>query len=577
MFSPSFDHKLEGHGFGPSSSGDSPLASLLDARGPSVSFAPTVSMCGVPSAAPQLITAVLPAPCLPTVPACNRALVDSLRPLAKLPPNFTKSFTSSTTSSPLFSPAGSLMALLVHDGPSRPAPFDFVDADGDMDVLLPDSLRGPPSLRSVTWVVTCPCVLGFCGDGCLYAHINLTALASSKSPGFLINGGANICFTGDLGLLTDLIVIPPMPILVALQGEITIDDCCTACGTIPLLLDDGSIYWQDCYYSKNAVETIIFPQAIVNLSDVFQSWHQSGYRIGDPTPGHIKFNSHDGLIGMSMTLVHHEGLHYCPTDVYTIDHTPATQFSPAVRRVAHKDANAPVKGPACSRFVPTTKAKQVKSEVWLLCLGSPGVGQLNLLPGCVTRIPSTFCYHSFHYINHKEQASIKKLPAQPSLVRTSKWKRRFYMDFSFMRASATDYSCPHKLTDQVVSSYDGYTSYLLIIDEASGYAWVFLTKSKNPPLNIVQAFLRLHGHMDGGCIHMDQGGELASSFAFGDLVLKEFGYTLEPTGADSPSQNGAVEIYNDKLGICTCSLLYGSVLPAKYLSAALIHAVYLHN
>jgi hypothetical protein len=251
------------------------------------------------------ITAVLLVPCLPTVPARNRASVDSLWPPAKPPPNFTQSFTSSTTSSPLFSPTGSSMALLVYDGPSRPAPFDFGDADGDMDVLLPDSLRGPPSLRSVTQVVTCPRVLGFCGDGHLYACINLTALASSKSPGSLINGGANICLTEDLGLLTDVVAIPPMPILVALQGEITIDDCCTASGTIPLLLDDGSIYWQDCYYSKNVVKPIITLQAIVNSSDIFQSWHQSGYRIRDPTLGCIRFNTHDGLVGMSMTLVHH--------------------------------------------------------------------------------------------------------------------------------------------------------------------------------------------------------------------------------------------------------------------------------
>jgi hypothetical protein len=52
MFSPSFDHKLEGHGFGLSSSGNSLLASLLDACGPSILFAPTVSMCGMPLAAP---------------------------------------------------------------------------------------------------------------------------------------------------------------------------------------------------------------------------------------------------------------------------------------------------------------------------------------------------------------------------------------------------------------------------------------------------------------------------------------------------------------------------------------------
>jgi hypothetical protein len=52
---------------------------------------------------------------------------------------------------------------------------------------------------------------------------------------------------------------------------------------------------------------------------------------------------------------------------------------------------------------------------------------------------------------------------------------------------------------------------------------------------------------------------------------------VEPTGADSPSQNSAIKIYNDKFGVRTRSLLYGSGLPAKYWSAALLHSVYLHN
>jgi hypothetical protein len=60
-------------------------------------------------------------------------------------------------------------------------------------------------------------------------------------------------------------------------------------------------------------------------------------------------------------------------------------------------------------------------------------------------------------------------------------------------------------------------------------------------------------------------------------VLRNFHYTLEPTGADSPSQNGAVEVYNDKFAVCTRTLLFGSGLPATYWSAALVHSVYLHN
>ena len=46
---------------------------------------------------------------------------------------------------------------------------------------------------------------------------------------------------------------------------------------------------------------------------------------------------------------------------------------------------------------------------------------------------------------------------------------------------------------------------------------------------------------------------------------------------DCPSQNGAAKINNDKLAVKVCTLLYGSGLPAKFWSAALVHSVYLHN
>ena len=116
------------------------------------------------------------------------------------------------------------------------------------------------------------------------------------------------------------------------------------------------------------------------------------------------------------------------------------------------------------------------------------------------------------------------------------------MDFGFMRASTSDYSRRDRAKDRVVFSYDGFSSYLLIVDEASRYVWVFLTASKSPPIDIVKEFLTQHGHEDGGCIQTDQGGKLAWSSVFQDMLLRDFHYTLEPTGTDSPSQNGAVEI-----------------------------------
>ena len=60
-------------------------------------------------------------------------------------------------------------------------------------------------------------------------------------------------------------------------------------------------------------------------------------------------------------------------------------------------------------------------------------------------------------------------------------------------------------------------------------------------------------------------------------MLGEFQYVVKPTGADSPSQNGGVEIHNNTLAVKVRILLYGAGLPAKFWSMALVHAVYLYN
>jgi hypothetical protein len=151
------------------------------------------------------------------------------------------------------------------------------------------------------------------------------------------------------------------------------------------------------------------------------------------------------------------------------------------------------------------------------------------------------------------------------------------MDFGFMRASTSDYSCRDKTRDRVVLSYDGFLAYLLTINEALHYVWVFPTNLKSPLLDIIEQFLTQHADEEGGCIRTNQGGELAGSSNFQDLLLRKFHYNIKPTGADSPSQNGAAEIYNDKFTIRTHTLLYGSSLPAKFWSAALLHLIYLHN
>jgi hypothetical protein len=69
----------------------------------------------------------------------------------------------------------------------------------------------------------------------------------------------------------------------------------------------------------------------------------------------------------------------------------------------------------------------------------------------------------------------------------------FHMDFGFMRGS----SFSEKDSDgKIITSMDGYNAYLLIIDRYSRYTWVFLTKGKHPPLDILKMFFHEHNRSD---------------------------------------------------------------------------------
>ena len=431
----------------------------------------------------------------------------------------------------------------------------------------------PPDITdiadSVTHVFCEPRVCGLRGD-------SSSAVSLREDP--LVDGGSNICVTGDLDILVDAVDIPPIAISVAIEGmPASLDDCITKQGLLPLTMTDGSYFYQPCFYCANLVETIISPSAIVASSDVFVQWHQTGHK--DPTvPGSISFSSADGLETMTFGLECRGGLYYCASDVYTVAHAPVrttcrrmTIAPPDRTTIAPTNTRRPP-----SKYSPTTRARQVESEVWALRFGSPGEHQLDVLPKHVVGLPPVLEYHPFRCIDFKEWAYIRKQPAGPPAAHIPTKGSEFFMDFGFLRASADDYRRPNKDTDRIVTSYDGFAAYLLIVDGATRRVWVFLTESKEPPVDICLAFLRNFGN-GRGLIRTDQGGELAHSEAFIASMLRDRGYVVEPTGADSPSQNGGAEIYNNTLAVKVRTLLYGSGLPAKFWSAALLHAVFLHN
>jgi hypothetical protein len=425
----------------------------------------------------------------------------------------------------------------------------------------------PSITNSVTHVICSPQVCGIHGNACSA----VTICRILKPTTHMIDGGLNVCITGDLGSLLDVVDIKPVTILVALEGSPTsYDDCITKCGLLPLLLSDGTTYYQTCFYCLNMVETILSPAAVLASSNVFYSWNQEGFKY-PLLPGSICFTSHDGLLSMFFPLTCHGGLYYCNTDVYAVDCNP-------VRVQCNRTATNPSFTPhhPASKFPPTTKARQVESKVWALHFGSPGEGQLDLLPQHIKGMPPVFEYHPFWFIDFKEQAYIHRQPAK----RMAKWipgcGSEFFMNFGFMWASTEDYKRPNTATNRIVCLYDGYCAYLLIVDGESRRVWVFLTTNKEPPIAILHTFMRKFG-IAKGIVRTDQGGKLARSDEFCLMMAKEFTYLVEPTGANSALQNRGAKIYNNTLAVKVRTLLYGSGLPTKFWSAALLHAVYLHN
>jgi hypothetical protein len=292
--------------------------------------------------------------------------------------------------------------LLRPASPSTPFEFPFdlpTQMYGDFNVT--DGMPLPLLRYSISKVVGLPRVCGLARDNDIVVKVLWTAANYNDIDiHSLIDGGANICIPGLLDLLVEVVFIPLLPISVAtMTGGISVDDCCTKKGLLPLTMDNGSFYYQPCYYCKNAGKTIISPQAILAASDVLVQWTQTGHK--DSSPGTIQFDSNSGLLSMTMMPEKRDGLYYCPTDVFTINHDPVRCNVPSIHQTF---VDTPPIRRRNKEYSPVAYNCLTESELWMLCLGSPGEDQLDLMPGNVTDIPPSFQYHPFRFLDWKEEA-----------------------------------------------------------------------------------------------------------------------------------------------------------------------------
>ena len=131
----------------------------------------------------------------------------------------------------------------------------------------------------------------------------------------------------------------------------------------------------------------------------------------------------------------------------------------------------------------------------------------------------------------------------------------------------------------MVTSIDNYQSYCLVVDQRSRYVWIFLTKSKKPPIDQLAGLLgQLKAKLTSTycTITTDNGGELAKAASFQNMI-NDSGYVLKTTGRESSAQNGLAEKPNLDLARMMHVMLYASGKGSEYWSYALRHAVYLKN
>ena len=443
-----------------------------------------------------------------------------------------------------------LEASLFNDQYANPNSYD--DASDDIEDPFP----------SLVEVRHRPKISGLFSLDNVWSRPRVCNLHSPPSPSIrrtaMSDPGANICITDVLELLHDVEDIKPFSVGLAVESA-QLDDIqvsqCTKKGILMLPLTNGHFHPQVCYYNPDASDTIISPQAICDDSGgLLVQWSMCGNALGDP--GALQLSSRTGLYKIDIPLLLQNGLYFCNTDDFALSSTPLLHSSGGTRYHvhAHKQRDPPLP-------IPTSRAKQLEAELWSARLGFPAEWQLEVITNHADGLPHSFAPHPFLHIPAKADAAISKQPVGKDPSKVAERGQRFFVDFGFMRASTEDYAQPDPTHARVVESYDGFSSYLAIVDEISKYMWVFLCRSKEPPIDIMHTFLTRFGHKDGGLLCTDQGGELARSASFRKCMLDEFQYAIEPTGADSPSQNGQVEKFNHSLGVTVRVLLYSSGLP----------------
>ena len=369
-----------------------------------------------------------------------------------------------------------------------------------------------------------------------------------------MDSGASDCITNDRNVLKQYRNVKSRHIDTA-------DATSTGCriegeGFMDILTSSGDWLTIKTLYVPNASGTIISPTYIAKENKNFTSWHQLSHT--DTGTAQIEFfHRHEYRPNVIIHMYQHNNCWY-------IDQS----YLATVRRVkGYNRINPPEY--TDDKVLINSLNKTAEYEIWHQRLLHPGHTCMDTIHQCVDGVPK-LKRHNFHTCPICQESKIAhEYNHEPSKIIPSKVGELVSMDYGFVKATNDN---------KMVRSHDGYSSYILIVDHATRYMWVFLTKNKCPPIHFIDRFLRTYGLQDDTVkiVRTDQGGELARSTAFCQTVA-QCGYQVEITGTDNSSQNGKVERPHQTLAAMMRSSLSNASLHKKYWSDALLHSVYIKN
>ncbi len=257
-----------------------------------------------------------------------------------------------------------------------------------------------------------------------------------------------------------------------------------------------------CFYSKQATDTIISPTDIVLINHLTQ--HHTWTQYADLIKGtrYIKFENTETNHHIMYPLILNNDLWFYTVDDSIDYHSDQHTYSaipgrPIIKRLSTAGSYEIIHARLGH---PGTKVMSTLHH------HIDGLTQLHIPPiyRCRTYMlvkatKRAITHHELSQVTSKTRVQHSATGLKDSNLTLTEQDvsdlhctpgERFHMDIGFVRG--TKYSTKDE-DGTTVTNLDGYNSYILIIDRATRYIWVFPAHHKTPRIDLIKTFLNTHG------------------------------------------------------------------------------------